>query len=125
MIVKNIYVNNIDIIISILEMLCENNISYVYIKEDYELHTENHIYRFCGIKTGSSKIISNVAEMIDFMQEDFHIPNNDISIAEPIYLDINVNDTKNYKNNLAKENCTTNQILKRTRNIKYPIHKRY
>ncbi len=47
MIVKNIKTNNKNLIIDlIIKELCENNISYVYIKDSSELHFNDYIFRF-------------------------------------------------------------------------------
>lgn len=103
MIIKNIILPNENYLDKTLKSLCKNNISFVYIKEDKELHFDNFIVRFFFI----NKLINTFDfEMWDKITNDIFslLDNNE----KQEYIDCI--DNKNY-NQLKKDDYKRNSNL--------------
>ena len=102
MIIKNIILPNENYLDKTLKSLCKNNISFVYIKEDKELHFDNFIVRFFFI----NKLINTFDfEMWDKITNDiFSLLDNE----KQEYIDCI--DNKNY-NQLKKDDYKRNSNL--------------
>ena len=137
MIIKNLYIiNNSEYFINnILKELCENNISYLYIKDTNELHFNKYIIRF--ITKENFIDIKNQINYDDLLFKIFEIAkDNKILLDNESYdtYDLtNLKERKNYLLNIKLENQNTNiklkninknKVLKKQLNSTRKIYKR-
>ena len=103
MIIKNMILPNENYLDESLKILCKNNISFVYIKEDKELHFDNFIVRFF--------FINKLIKTFDF-DPLYEITNDIFSLLDnnekQEYIDCI--DNKNY-NQLKKDDYKRNSNL--------------
>jgi len=95
MIIKNIILPNENYLDKTLKILCKNNISFVYIKEDKELHFDNFIVRFLFINKLINKF--NFDPLYEITNDIFSLLDNN---EKQEYFDCI--DNKNY-NQLKKD----------------------
>jgi len=103
MIIKNIILPNENYLDKTLKILCKNNISFVYIKEDKELHFDNFIVRFLFINKLINKF--NFDPLYEITNDIFSLLDNN---EKQEYFDCI--DNKNY-NQLKKDDYKRNSNL--------------
>lgn len=137
MIIKNLYIiNNSEYFINnIIKELCENNISYLYIKDTNELHFNKYIIRF--ITKENFIDIKNQINYDDLLFKIFEIAKDNKTLLDnESYDTYDLNNLKEHKNyllniklknqntNIKLKNINKNKVLKKQLNPTRRIYKR-